>query len=174
MIRRIMQVCRALRAQITTADKLFIDKYLTAEQKKLFMQMNTYDKKHALNTAYSAEKLMTGKADINKKKLLKAALLHDIARTADEIILSDKIIFVLIRAISKNLLNYIAADNARGFLSNRRGALYICEHHAEIAANKLEELQEQEIADIVRRHHWPAQKNDSLELKLLRQADELN
>lgn len=173
MIKRIKQLYRAVMADLSETDRAFLKKYLSVQETVLFYKMNVYDQRHVINVAYSAEKLAK-KEKLDKNLLLRAALLHDIGRSADLICLGDKILFVLLEALPAAFLKAAAKNGGYGFVGRRRNALYICLNHAEIGARKLEQIGKTELAQIVRKHHDKPSKDDSEELIFLRLADEIN
>lgn len=173
MIKRIKQFYRAVTADLSEDDRAFLKKYLSVQETALFYKMNVYDQRHVINVAYSAEKLAK-KGKIDKSLLLRAALLHDVGRSADFICLWDKVVFVLLSAMPAVFLQKAAKSGRGGFIGRRRKALYICLNHAEVGAQKLEQIGQIKLAQIVRRHHDKPSKDDSEELTLLRRADEIN
>ncbi|TCS80467.1 HDIG domain-containing metalloprotein [Pectinatus cerevisiiphilus] len=173
MIQRIVQFFRALNATLSAEDNAFIAEYLHDKELALFTQMNVYDKRHAVRTAYTAVNLAQH-IEVDRQLLIRAALLHDIGRSAAGVCLIDKILFVLLSSLSGRMTVYIAQNGRGGIIGRRRNALYICMHHAAIGAEKLEKIDEQVVAQLVKRHHDKPKKNDSQELVLLRQADEIN
>ncbi|WP_182187797.1 HDIG domain-containing metalloprotein [Pectinatus frisingensis] len=175
MIKRIRQLYKAIRAGITAEDESFINEYLTLDERKLFDTMAVYDKRHALNVAASAAKLVRQyQITVNFRLMMKAALLHDIGRTADTVILSDKILLVLLEMLPPKLQHFIAKDKCQGFIGRRRQALYRCMHHAFIGAVKLRKIGALDVAAVVERHHNKPDDNDDSELVVLRKADEAN
>ncbi len=173
MIKRIVQFYHAVTAELTDDDIAFIDKYLSAAEYKLFNEMHTYDKCHAVNVAYSAVKIAGQYSRVNMDLLVRAALLHDIGRTSHDICIFDKVIFVLLNSISKNGLRYIARKDCSGFAGKRRSALYICLNHAAAGAAELYKIGAVDAAKIVECHHDKLCDGSS-ELAILHRADELN
>ncbi len=180
MIQRVIQFWRAVNASLNDEDYVFIRQYLNKREQRLFFNMNLFDQRHVLNVAYTAEKLCR-QTDIhvavNRKLLLRACLLHDIARTKDVICLWDKVICVLLAHFFPHSAEKYCMThrfNNMSFWQKRRYALYIYYHHAQIGAALLSQMGLDEIASIVARHHSPRQIDDSEELNILRQADSLN
>ncbi|WP_196593062.1 HD domain-containing protein [Pectinatus sottacetonis] len=173
MMKRIVQFYRAVTADLSYCDELFIKAHLSDKELKLFNDMNAYDKCHAVNVAVTAEKMAEQRVDINNELLIKAALLHDIGRDRYTN-LWDKVFTVIICSISKSLSLRLAEKNARGIGGKWRRNLYICINHAELSAQKLEKINQKSIAAIVRQHHAEPLPDDNEELVILRKADELN
>lgn len=173
MIKRIMQFWHALAARLSAEDRAFVSGYLHDKELGLFNAMNIYDRRHAVLTAYTAAR-MADHRTVNRRLLIKAALLHDIGRNAAAVCLADKVVFVLLEAISVKAAVRAARRGGRGTIGRRRNALYICMHHAALGAEKLEQIDEWAVAQLVKRHHDKPNAADSNELILLRMADALN
>lgn len=183
MIGRVKQFWRALRAKITDSDRVFISKYLNAKEQGLFFAMQIFDQRHALNVAYTAKLIQKEQSikNIDEFLLIKACLLHDIARTKKDICLGDKVINVLITKFasqkSKNWAEnakYLSKIKQKSFWQRRKYALYLYYYHAQIGADMLAEIGLDKVSQIVRYHHANLKSNISQELKILRQADNLN
>lgn len=175
-IKRIKQVYKALTAKIEEADRFFLAKWLTKRESDLFWAMNLPDQRHCLNVAYTALALSEGGQDgIDKAKLMKCCLLHDVGKVCGDVSTFDKVMAVLIYgrmpALARRCRRRGRGGNAwRNFCH----ALYIYEYHPQIGYEKLMAIGEAEIAGIVARHHEARKSGDSAELLLLREADELN
>lgn len=183
MIRRIKQFWRAFKAKITDEDKFFIGKYLNEEEQKLFFNMQVFDQRHSLNVAYTAGLIIKEQKieDIDEDLLFKACLLHDIARTKQDICLGDKVVNVLISKIAPKK-SKIWAEQAKvlskierkSFWQKRRYALYLYYYHAQIGAEILAKMGLSELSEIVRYHHIDLENKINRELIILCQADNLN
>lgn len=177
-MKRILQFWRAMTAHLNTADFEFINMYLNDEEKNLFFAMRLYDQRHVLNVAYTARRLaQKDSANINEKLLMKACLLHDAGRTAEDIFLFDKVFAVLLDKYLPKTAHKLAKYNNsrnRSFWEKRRHALFIYYHHAAIGAEKLQKIKLYDIAEIIKYHHAPPKCGDCRELIILRKADSLN
>lgn len=183
MWQRIIQFWRAINAKIKFEDKVFIEKYLNEQEQNLFFAMRIYDQRHVVNVAYTANEIINKECilDINKNLLIRACLLHDVGRTAQDICLFDKIINVLLAKFlpqkskqwSENAQK-LQGISPRSFWQKRKFAVFIYYNHAQLGAEKLEKIGLVEIANIIRYHHSLFNDNMKKELQILCRADSLN
>ncbi len=201
MNNRVRQFIVAARAKLTANDFAYVKRILPdAEAYELFCGMSVIDMRHALNTARTAEIFAAQSPEVDKKLLLRAALLHDVGRKKGDMGLWAKVFAVLATrffpcrakkmaeqyaAVVKNnndaAMPHISATDDKT-LRSRKGygafcfhrILYIYYFHAAIGAAKLRTLALTDEARLVAAHHDLPQDSDSPELKLLRLADELN
>lgn len=183
MWQRIIQFWRAINAKINFEDKLFIEKYLNEQEQDLFFAMRIYDQRHVLNVAYTAQKIIKTEhiLDIDERLLIKACLLHDVGRTAQDICLFDKIMNVLLGKFlpqkSKQWsekAQKLQSVFPRSFWQKRIFAVFIYYNHAQLGAEKLKKIGLVEIANIIKYHHSPFNDNMIKELQILCRADSLN
>lgn len=178
MLKRLKQVYSALRAAISEKDYLFVAHHLSQAEAHLFWAMSRPDQNHALNVAYTVQELIKTRSDsdkIDKSLLLKAALLHDVGRVHGDMSTFDKSLAVALYTTCPVYAQKWAAWGRGNRLQNLRHALYIYYHHASMSAQKLRRIgAEEQLIQLVAAHHRQKQKNDPLELDLLRQADDLN
>lgn len=175
MINRVKQVISAVTAHITRTDKDFVITYLTFSEQKLFWSMNLPDQRHALNVAYTARKLALGRCDINLELLTKAALLHDVGKVKGDVSTIDKIVTVLADKIAPNWARQWGVMGRGSKLDNVKHAFYIYFHHAERSAEKLiASKTNAKIVALVAWHHQQDIGGDPDELKVLKEADDLN
>ena len=129
--------------------------------------MSTADQFHSLNVAYTIERfVIEDKKNIDRKFLIRCALLHDVGRVNGDLNTFQKVLVVLLMKFAPNFADKL----------ERRGnhAIYIYKHHAEIGARKLQEINLFKESKIIAKHHSPQSPDDSDELKILRLADEKN
>ena len=181
---RLKQFLSAVCADLTAEDCSFVENFLPDKgARKLFFSMSVIDMNHAVKTARTAKLLAEG-VDVNKKLLIRAALLHDIGRVKGDMGLCGKIFAVLaekfflkysLRAAKRYAsdLQKSRCPRDNGFFAYRRW-LYIYFYHAKIGAAKLNEAGLCAEAAVVAAHHDLPKANDAPELLLLRRADELN
>ena len=167
IIKRGKQFFRALFAKITPEDRQYISLYLNAEEQKLFFAMSTIDQFHCLNVAYTIGKfIIEDKKNIDRKFLIRCALLHDIGRVDGDLNIFQKVFVVLVMKFAPNFAIKLERQGNH--------AIYIYNHHAEIGARKLQKINLFREAKIIAKHHSPPSSEDPDELKLLRLADEKN
>ena len=166
---------RAFQAHITQADREFINAYLAPQEQGLFYGMGLPDQYHCRRVAEDCLRLVAGRDDVDSRFLIWCALLHDAGRRRGDVGTGDKIIAVLLNGFWPKLAKTWAREGKGTFLNNRRHALYVYFSHPERSVMFLGELgAETELLGVVGAHHRPAGVNDSVALRLLRQADELN
>ncbi|MDU2064028.1 MAG: HD domain-containing protein [Sporomusaceae bacterium] len=174
---RIRQLTAALAAVLTAKDHQFVQEYLQVKERALFYQMNLPDQYHALQVAYSARRLAvshTKSRSIQLNLLIRAALLHDVGRLKGDVTTFDKIWTVLFDCFWEKRGRKWASQTALP-RDHWRRALYLHYCHGEVGADRLQRLGCDELlVALVRVHHQPPRETDSLELSLLRQADELH
>lgn len=167
IVSRGKQFFRALSAKITVEDEKYISHHLNEEEQKLFFAMSTEDQFHCVNVAYTIERfIIEDKKNIDRKFLIRCALLHDVGRVKGDLNTFQKVFAVLLTKFLPNLAKKL----------ERKGnhSIYIYNHHAEIGARKLQKLNLFKESKIIAKHHSPPRANDPEELKFLRLADEKN
>lgn len=164
---RILQFVRAVTARVTVEDGQYISAHLNAEEQKIFFAMSVADQVHSLRTAYTVERLIIeDKRGVDREFLIRCALLHDTGRRAGDLTIRGKIFAVLITAIAPKFAERLEINGNR--------ALYVYHNHAELGAQKLQQIGLFREAKIIAKHHAPPKPNDPPELKLLRLADNEN
>ena len=175
MMMRIRQFFRAIRARLTEDDDRYLSRHLSREEKDLFFAMHRADQYHALQVAYTAERLAEKESlPINKRLLIRAALLHDVGRVKGDLDIWGKVFAVLFKACCSRLSRKWAKDEMAGPLRRFAHVLFVYYHHPELGAKKLQSLGLRQEAELAGKHHLPETPEDTAELRLLRRADELN
>ena len=204
MNNRVRQFIVAARAKLTANDFAYVKRILPdAEAYELFCGMSVIDMRHALNTARTAEIFAAQSPEVDKKLLLRAALLHDAGRSEGDMGLWAKV-FAVLAAKFCPLAAKKAAQKYAAFAAKQTGILcpepkknaatydktprsrkdngafnfsrimYVYYFHAAIGAAKLRAANLHAEAEIVAVHHDLPQANDPPELTLLRLADDMN
>lgn len=146
--------------------------HLNAREQELFGKMALVDQYHALEVAKTAMALADQYPKIDLAALRKAALLHDIGKLRGDISTMDKIVTVLIHAVSPRLGRIISRPGKGGKLTNIRHAFYIYEYHARRGAKLASSAGlEPRIVEWICRHHQQPLPVDPVEFKLLQEAD---
>lgn len=174
MLKRIKQVVSALTAEIYTEDKQFIQKHLEENEQKLFWSMNLPDQRHALNVAYTAIQFAKKIPNLNKEKLIKMSLLHDVGKVRGDVSTLDKIITVVAYNFAPNWSEKWGKHGKGNKIDNLRHAFYIYFYHPKISKEKLKAVGLTDLAELVSRHHEAPTDDDPLELVILREADDAN
>jgi hypothetical protein len=157
---RSRQFFGALRARVGEGERSEVAANLTPAEQALFFSMEVSDQRHALD-AFRIVKA-NGRRDAS---LLAAALLHDVGK--GRISVWQRVVFVLLKAVSPQLLRRLASDGGRGW----RGALARSLDHAERGAALAEAAgSTPETVRLIRLHRTPA--GDDVALAMLQAADE--
>lgn len=179
MIGRVRQFYRALTARLTAADVERVKKLLPAAAQPLFFTMHPTDQYHAFMVARTAKQLAEELSEreqyrLNNALLIRACLLHDVGRKRGDLDIAGKVWAVLLTKLLPTLSKRLAESKRGGALEYITHGLYVYYHHPEIGAARLRAAGLTAEAAIIAGHHLPVTVNDSLELRLLKQADELN
>lgn len=173
---RIRQFFRAIAAKLDSDDVTFVQEVLSIPEQKLFFAMSIPDQYHALHTARSALELLEVESSENVRRglLLRCALLHDVGRVYGDMGTFSKIFAVCMDRFLRNGAISWSKYGKTTFWTYPRHVLYIYYNHPKIGAQKLLSLGLNEEAAIIVRHHMSFQESDVLELRILRQADNMN
>lgn len=164
-----------MRAKVCEADEQFVGQYLNDEEKNVFRGMGIPDQYHSLRVARDALRLSGNVAGIDRGLLVRCALLHDVGRRNGDVSTFDKIFTVLLHKLAPTYIKTWGRKGRGGKIDNFRHAVFVYYHHPERSRDILEEIgSEQNLVDIVAAHHRPARNNDPPELKVLKEADEMN
>jgi putative nucleotidyltransferase with HDIG domain len=139
-----------------------IDKYLSYDEREIFMQLPNHERNHAVDTAFTVLSLGP---PYRTETIVKAALLHDIGKIEGKPGIIKKSILVLMDKIFPSL-SYK--------LSRRLKMFYIYYNHPEIGAKLLENINtDKHAVELVRYHHSDGH-NDIAGMEVLKKADSLN
>ena len=174
MIRRIKQFYFACRAEIKDEDFKIIEENLTLEEQKLFLNMSIQDQFHSIKVFNTIVKIAKEYENVDVITLKKLALLHDVGRKDKDLSTFDKIITVLLYNFCPEIARNIAKFGRGNKIKNIRHAIYIYLNHPEIGAMLIKNLGNNNIAEIVAKHHQKFDVNESLELYILKRADNEN
>ena len=109
----------------------------------------------------------TEERQVHRALLERSALLHDVGRRKGDLDIWGKVACVL-------LVHYFPKRSKQWAEDGMSTMLHVYYHHPQIGAKLLRGIGLFEEADIIERHHAPADVHDSMELRLLREADEAN
>ncbi len=175
MMTRVRQFVRALRARLEERDKLYIAAYLSGREQDLFYAMHVADQYHALQVAYTSERLAEGSREpLDRKLLIRSALLHDVGRKKGDLDIWGKVLAVLLHKFLPDISRRWAEEKASGFRGRAGRMMHVYYHHPEIGAEMLRGIGCLREAELAEKHHEPETPADGAELRILRRADGLN
>jgi hypothetical protein len=157
---RSRQFFGALRARVGEEERAEVAAHLMPGEQDLFFSMEVSDQRHALDVFRIVK--ANGQEDAS---LLAAALLHDVGK--GRISVWQRVVFVLLNAVSPQLLRRLASNDGRGW----RGTLARSLDHAERGAALAEAAgSTPETVRLIRLHRAPG--GDDATLSMLQAADE--
>jgi putative nucleotidyltransferase with HDIG domain len=140
-----------------------IDNLLDPAQRELFRRLAPAYQRHSLRVLVRL--IANGQSDPD---LLRAALLHDVGKSAAPIWLHHRVLHVLLARFAPSLAVSIANGSGRGW----KRPFNVLANHATIGAELLRSRgQGDALVGLVARHHSPPSADDSPLLRALRQAD---
>ena len=167
----ITQFWRAVTAQIKPEDQDYLKRHLPLAGRELFNAMAVCDQRHALNVAYTVEKL-AAKKNIDRELLIRCALLHDVGRVRGDMDIDGKVLAVLLHKFFPQLAKKFACCRKKSWYPIR--VMFVYYHHPWLGRQKLKRVGLTDEAEIICHHHDRRDKISSPLLDLLRQADNLN
>ena len=163
-IYRVKQFIWAITAKFRPIDKDLIDKYLNKEEKKLFNQLRFSDRHHCIRVCNDALERYK-QEDIDKNKLAKIALLHDVGKVSSSLNIIDKSVIVILDKITKGKL--------RKYNSNRKIDTYY--NHPKKSVDLLNNINkyDNEFLEAIEKHHYK-EIGSNLYLKIVKECDDNN
>ncbi len=174
MRQRIHQFISAITARLSSEEIDFIRRTLPDESLPLFFAMHPADQMHCYRVAMTALRLQKDLGEGDGALLVRAALLHDIGRKKGELDIWGKVLTVLLVHFFPKFSQRVARRGASAPCPKLFRLLYIYFQHPSIGAQQLKTIGLDAEAALVAHHHASPSIDDSIELTLLRQADELN
>jgi putative nucleotidyltransferase with HDIG domain len=155
-----------------SADEKFARASLNDQEFSLFDQLPSFEKKHAVVVARKMLIFSVKNQELDRQKLIKLGLLHDIGKILEKNSVFSKSLLVAIRFLLPGFYNWLAE---RGKVDYRFKRFYIHKHHGAVGAELLAGIGESsEFLSIIKKHDprvEPFGPEDPIELKLLQQAD---
>ncbi|MDD5455642.1 MAG: HDIG domain-containing protein [Candidatus Margulisbacteria bacterium] len=167
---RFKQFRQAVRSKLTYSDVEFIRQYLTKQEQIIFYRMQVVDQKHSLLLAHKCLNRNHVAQEIDKNKLIRAALMHDAGKAWMKIALFHRILYVLLEKFGNGkLLGNLARENSK--LRFRR-VLWTLLHHGETGARLLMTFEEDpEIVNTVLNHHNKPTTREGYIIPIIREID---
>lgn len=108
---RLKQFIWAVNSIFKPIDQKLLDKYLTKEEEAIFNKLSKAERHHSIRVCIKALSLPNYEyEEVDKDKLAKIALLHDVGKITNKLNLIDKSVLVILNKISNGKIekyNYI-------------------------------------------------------------------
>ncbi len=168
---RIKQFIATRKTNLSYLEIDFVRKYLNHQEQILFFRMKGFDQRHALLVANKCLEKTVDVSWIDKAKMARVALLHDVGKSSADIGVFLRIIYVLINSIKEGkYIKFFAKENSRlGF----KRKLFILSKHGSIGNKMLTEIDctDKDVLQCVANHHDSPEVNESKMLPILRDVD---
>lgn len=168
---RIKQFIATRNTNLTYLEVDFVRKYLNLQEQIIFFRMKGFDQHHALLVAQKCLEKTRDIEWIDKPKMAKVALLHDIGKSSTNISGNLRAFYVILDSFGKGkLLNIVSKQNS---IFTLRRKLYILKEHGRIGRKMLEDIDcnDYELLQSVEMHHKKPEVNESKMLPILREID---
>lgn len=163
---------RALKARITSEDESLVRKFLTPQEQILFYRQRIADQFHALCTTKHILDDIEDNEWINRTRIIKMALLHDIGKINVFMPLWVRPAAVLLKKFVPRIYKWLVKKGNQQNTHLIYKYFYTYEEHPQIGETFLREIQtEKEVITLVRMHHDQPSPNDPKELPIFRRAD---
>jgi len=170
LLKSVRQFFQSIFLRVSKEDIKAFDQYLNIGEHALFMQLPEYEKVHAILTAKKMQKLVHSIPDVNERKMVRAALLHDVGRISGKVNLFDKVWLKLAKYFLPPVYHRLAARGQRP--GSKFKKFYVHKHHGEVAGEFLKRAgTDKDIIELIVKHTDKTRPSDPKELSLLRQAD---
>ena len=170
-IYRIKQFIAARNSKLSYSEIEFVRKYLNHQEQILFFRMKGFDQRHGIFVAEKSLEKTLEKDWIDKPKMARVALLHDVGKSSANIGLYYRIAYVLLSSIREGkFINFLSKNNSS--LSFRR-KLYVLNNHGVIGGKMLLDVgcKNNEVLQVVAKHHDKPEVNESKLLPMIREVD---
>ena len=172
LVYRFKQFSSAMFSSYTQADEAFARNYLNSQEMGLFNQLPGFEKRHSVEVARRMMEMALYNPELDRDKLIRLGLLHDIGKVAERNSILTKSILVIIRYLIPGLYNWLAE---RGKEKRWLSRFYVHKHHGAIGAELLAKIGVSgEFLSIMKKHDpriEPFGPEDPVELKILQDAD---
>lgn len=162
---RLKQFIWAVTAPFKPIDRNILNEYLNRSEMKLFQKMKLSEQHHCIrvckDSLIKSEKL----EDIDKRKLAKIALLHDVGKIEGNLNVLDKSIIVILDKVTKG--------NLKKYTFNKKVDVYYNHPQRSLKLLKKIDIYDKEFLEAIGNHHQRYNcKNKYLEI--VRQCDDSN
>lgn len=163
---RIKQFIWAVTAPFKPIDRKIIEKYLNKQEQELFNKLIVSDKHHSIRVCTDALSKYSNKDRIDRKKLAKIALLHDVGKSENRLNVIDKSILVILDKFTKgNLKNYTKIKKIDSYYNHPKKSVKILK--------EIDIKYDKEFLEAIEKHHY---KNigSNIYLKIIKECDDKN
>ena len=165
---RVKQFMWSITSNFKTINEEYLDQYLDENEKQLFLKLNKSDIQHCIRVCSDCIKhIEENKLNIDKKKVAKAALLHDIGKIKSDLNIITKSIVVLAdKATSSKIKKYNNIKIIDEYYNHPKKG-------EKLLKSVLKE-RDKDILQTVRKHHKDEDESDNDILKIVRYYDNKN
>lgn len=168
---RFSQLMFALSARIKEEDVRFARRYLNIGEAALFFSLPFFEQKHSVVVAQKMMAFAKGSHKLDREKLIRLGLLHDIGKAAVRLTIFDKALLVILHRGLPPLYNFLAKLGAPEKSQNIFRQFYVHKHHGLIGSKMLERIGEnRDIINEVALHDRLHTKEDEY-VEILDKAD---
>lgn len=173
VLNRIKQFWNALFSKLNHDDIVLLKAYLNEQEQFLFSGMDRQTQTHCVRVARTTLKMLPKYSFLNKQTVVKAALLHDIGKPPNVIRTFDRVLIVLLNRFAPRLIKKLL-ESPRSY-GHFQKAIISHIRHPELGAQLAESYNlSKEIVTLIKQHHYTESPNEPIELRILREADNLN
>lgn len=168
MVYRVKQFIWHLTSKWQSIDNELINKYLSKEEREVFNKLNVSEQQHSIRVCNDAlNKVNNENIKINKNKLAKVALLHDIGKIIKSLNIIDKSIIVILDKITNgNLKKHTNLKKIDVYYNHPKNGVKILKN-----INKYDN----EFLEAISKHHKKYTKlENNMYLKIIRECDDRN
>ncbi len=173
VLNRVLQFWHALFSKVGPGEISFVKTHLNPEEQSLFFSMDRPTQTHCVRVARTCLKLLPEYPQVNRRLLMKAALLHDVGKPANLIKTMDKVFIVVMTTLAPRLYDRMLRQKL--FYEHFFQAAAAHANHPQAGAAIARRVNlSPDVVCLIENHHRPQQAGDPPELQILRQADALH
>ena len=161
---RLKQFIWACIAPLKSIDYNLLNRYLTKKEKRLFKQLKISEQQHSIRVCNKALELKDNSYDIDKGKLAKIALLHDVGKGKCSLNIFEKSIIVVLDKVTKGKIEEV---------KNKKIDIYYNHPHESVRMLKKINKYDNEFLEAIENHHTKNRINNKY-LEILIKCDDLS
>lgn len=161
---RVKQFIWACVAPLKSIDYNLLNRYLTKKEKRLFRQLKVSEQQHSIRVCNKALEMNNNSYDIDKGKMAKIALLHDVGKGSCSLNIFEKSIIVVLDKLTKGKIEEV---------NNKKIDIYYNHPHESVKMLRKINKYDDEFLEAIEKHHT---KNhvDNKYLEILIKCDNLS